>query len=305
MQYLFTVNSGSHTLSMFVIYPWAPLYPKLVGKPVDTQGEFPQSVTYSAQLNTACVVNGGANNGVACFTVSIENGLSPVGGLRPLKNLHTNTPPSGPPDSASEILFSPSSSALFVTIKGKPGPPAVPGYIYAFGVNNGQISSDAIISSPSALILDYSINFLGSETSALITDPTFGASIVNIASDLTVMETHHTTIPNQGAVCWAAYSRHYGTVYVVDANRTNVTALDPVSGAIKGVIQFQADALGGFDTIIDRQWMYILSGANSVVVIDLEESGGTAVQQLGIAQEGPAGHWQGMAVYPAHRDSFL
>lgn len=290
---------------MFVIHPLAPLYPKLVGKPVDTQGEFPQSVTYSAQLNTACVVNGGAKNGVACFTVSTENGLVPVGGLRPLQRLLTSTPPSGPPDSASEILFNPNSSALLVTIKGKPGPPAVPGYIYAFAVHNGQISSDAIISSPSALIMDYSINFLGSETSALITDPTFGASIVNIASNLTVTETHHTTIPNQGAVCWAAYSRHYGTVYVIDAGHTNITALDPGSGAIKGAIQFQPDALGGYDTIIDRQWMYVLSGANSIVVIDLEKSGGTAVQQFGIGQEGPVGHWQGMAVYPAHGDNFL
>ena len=69
---------------------------------------------------------------------------------------------------------------------------------------------------------------------------------------------------------------------------------------IKGVIQFQADAKGGFDTIIDRQWMYILSGASSVVVIDLEKSGGTPIQQFSIAYEGPAGNWEGMAVYPAH-----
>ena len=162
---------------------------------------------------------------MACFTVSAEKGLSQLGGLRPLEKLHTKTPPSGPPDSASDILFNPSSSALFVTIKGHPGPPAVPGYIYAFAVNDGLISGDPIISSPSALILDYGMSFLGSDTSAVITDATFGASIVNIGSNLTVTETHHTTIPNQSAVCWSAYSRHYGTVYVMDAARTNVTAL--------------------------------------------------------------------------------
>ena len=162
---------------------------------------------------------------MACFTVSAEKGLSQLGGLRPLEKLHTKTPPSGPPDSASDILFNPSSSALFVTIKGHPGPPAVPGYIYAFAVNDGLISGDPIISSPSALILDYGMSFLGSDTSAVITDATFGASIVNIGPNLTVTETHHTTIPNQSAVCWSAYSRHYGTVYVMDAARTIVTAL--------------------------------------------------------------------------------
>lgn len=301
-KYLFAVNSGSHTLSVFLINPSAPLYPKLIGKPVDTQGEFPQSVTYSPQLNTACVVNGGAKNGVACFTVSAEKGLSQLGGLRPLEKLQTKTPPSGPPDTVSEILFNPSSSALLVTIKGNPGPPAVPGYIYAFAVNDGLVSVNPIISSPSALILDYGFNFLGSDTSAIITDATFGASIVNIDSSLTVTETHHIAIPDQAATCWSAYSRHYGTAYAMDVLRTNVTALDPVSGAIKGKIQFQADAGGAYDTVIDRQWMYILSGASSVVVIDLEKSGsgGTAIQQFSIAQEGPAGDWEGMAIYPAH-----
>ena len=162
---------------------------------------------------------------MACFTVSAEKGLSQLGDLRTLKKLHTKTPPSGPPDSASDILFNPSSSALVVTIKGNPGPPAVPGYIYAFAVNAGLVSVDPIISSPSALVLDYGFSFLGSDTSAIITDPTFGASIVNIDSSLTVTETHHTTIPNQTAVCWSAYSRHYGTAYAIDVGRTNVTAL--------------------------------------------------------------------------------
>ena len=71
---------------------------------------------------------------------------------------------------------------------------------------------------------------------------------------------------------------------------------------IKGKIQFQADAGGAYDTVIDRQWMYILSGVSSVVVIDLEESGsgGTAIQEFSIAQKGPTGDWEGMAVYPAN-----
>lgn len=52
---------------------------------------------------------GGAKNGVACFAVSIENGLTPVAGLRPLKELHTNTPPSGPPDQAPRSSSTPAN----------------------------------------------------------------------------------------------------------------------------------------------------------------------------------------------------
>ncbi len=83
-----------------------------------------------------------------------------------------------------------------------------------------------IILSPSASILDYSIKSLGSETSALMKDPAFGASIVKVASSLTVSRTDHTTIPSQDAVSWAANSRHYDKVYVMDAAHTNVTDLE-------------------------------------------------------------------------------
>lgn len=52
IQYLFTVNAGSNTVSMFAIDPESPRHLRLVGKPVDTLGEFPQSVAYSPRLQT-------------------------------------------------------------------------------------------------------------------------------------------------------------------------------------------------------------------------------------------------------------
>ncbi len=52
MQYLFTVNPGSNTVSFFVIDHNDPLHPRLVGEPAGTLGEFPISVTYSSSLKT-------------------------------------------------------------------------------------------------------------------------------------------------------------------------------------------------------------------------------------------------------------
>lgn len=52
MQYLFTVNPGDNTLSMFVIDPTNPEHPSLIGKPASTLGETPLSVAYSPLLNT-------------------------------------------------------------------------------------------------------------------------------------------------------------------------------------------------------------------------------------------------------------
>lgn len=49
---LFTVNAGSNTLVMFRIDPADPYHPMMVGGPIDTMGEFPNSVTYSPRLQT-------------------------------------------------------------------------------------------------------------------------------------------------------------------------------------------------------------------------------------------------------------
>ncbi len=297
--YLFAVNPGSHTLSLFVIHPWDPLHPRLVGKPVDTQGEFPISVDYSPKHHIACVLNGGAKPGVACFDVSEFRGLKPRGSLRPLSEIKQHTPPTGPPGTGSQLSFNPDSSAILVTVKGSPGPPAAPGYLIVFPVNrNGDVGTNPVVSQIKDLILDFSINFLGSSSRAMITDPSFGAAFVSIGSDLKVTETNHIVIPLQGAACWGVYSPRYDTAYVIDAGHPNITLLDPGSGTTKGVVTYDAAAKGGLDTVINRQWLYTLTGDDSVVVVQLEGNGGKEVQKFSLAKYGPARGWQGLAAWP-------
>ena len=286
---------------MFLINPFDTLHPRLIGSPVDTMGEFPMSVTYSDRLRVACVLNGGAKNGVACFSVDQSLGLQPQGPLRPLSKLNNTTPPFGPPGSSSQIQFNPSSSAVFVTIKGAP-PPADSGYIYAFPVDRGgNVGTTPVVSHPPQSVLEFSINFLGDDSSALVTDPGFGASIMTIASDFTVTEKDHIVIPREVATCWGAYYPRYQSAYVIDGAQPNITVVDSLSGTIKGAIQFEADAIGGFDTIIHKKFMYLLTGDSSVLVIDLSEGLGSVIQKYSLAQEGPAGEWQGMAAWPNPR----
>ncbi|KAL2044638.1 hypothetical protein ABVK25_012272 [Lepraria finkii] len=272
--YLFVVNPGSHTLSLFVIRPWDPLHPQLVGRPVDTQGDFPTSVDYSVRRHrVACVLNGGSQG-------------------------RTYAGVTGPPGTGSQVSFNPDGSAVLVTIKGAPGPPAVSGSLGMFSVNRrGDVSATAVVSDRR---LDYGLQhqFLGSNTVAMITDPTFGAAFVTIGSDLTVTETKHISCPWQGAACWGAYSRRYDAAYVVDAGHPNITVLDPTSGATKGVISYDAASKGGFDTVIDRQWLYALTGDSSMLVVQLHGNGGQQAQKLSLADYGTAGHWQGLAAWP-------
>ena len=263
------------------------------------------SVAYSPVLKTVCVLNGGARGGVACFHADHAQGLTLLGGLRPLSTLHQTTPPLGPPLTTSDIVFNPSSSALFATIKGDAGatPPKV-GAIYAWPVRGGEVAMHPVINNINTIPMDFSIDFLGSDDSALITDPSFGASIVEVEyPSLKIREEHHIIVANQGAACWGAYAPRFDAAYIIDAGHPNITVVDPESGAIKGVIKYDAKAKGGFDVAIDRTYMYIRTADSSVVVVDLEGSNhgkvSTQVQKYSLAKEGPVGHWQGMAVYPS------
>ena len=263
------------------------------------------SVTYSSQLKTACVLNGGAIGGVACFSVDHAAGLKPLGPLRPIpKGLHQTTPPEGPPNTAADIVFNPSSSALFATIKGDPTTkPVTNGYTYIWPVADGKIATEPKAFQAPDIVLDFSLNFLGSDSHALLTDPAFGASIVSISPSFDITETAHIPIPFEGADCWGVYAPRFNSAYVIDAGNPNITVVDPASGKVKGVIKYDASAMGGFDTAIDRTYMYVLAGSDGIVVLDLEGSHegvvSKQVQQYDLSALGPRQQWQGMAIYPS------
>ena len=48
---LLAVNAGSNTISMFRINPEAPWELTMIAPPIDSQGDFPNSITYSEALN--------------------------------------------------------------------------------------------------------------------------------------------------------------------------------------------------------------------------------------------------------------
>ena len=254
------------------------------------------SQTNSSQV---CVLNGGAKGGVACFGVDRFKGLRAQGPLRPLtKGYHETTPPTGPPLSASDIEFNPSSSALFATIKGDPGatPPA-PGYIYTWPVRSGAPAQTPIITSFPDVLLDFSLNFLGGDGLALLTDPSFGAAILSVSPKFQITERAHTAIPLQRAACWGAYSARYDSAYVIDASNSNITALDPRTGSIKDTITYDATAGGGLDTAVAGRFLYVATRAAKVAVIDLQRKTNRGIQSFDLTGLGDAKDWQGMGVY--------
>ena len=299
---------------MFIIDPEDPLHPKLVGTPASTSGNIPVAVTYSAALKTACVANGGPNAGVSCFSVDDRKGLIPVGGLRSVPHPTDNVPPFGLPPFIliADIVFNPSSSALFATARSNG---LAPGYIYAWPVVDGKVAEKAVASSFQGVAFDFSLNFIGSDSRLFLTNPlpgTDGAAYLKVEyPSLSIKEEKSIKIPEQFAACWVAYAPEFRSIYVIDAGRPNVTIVDPETGNVKGSFSFPVPAgsgpiSGGLDAAVDRKRLYMITDsqvAPQIEVFDLagRRDGGSPslVQSFDIfSQVGKLTQWTGMATYP-------
>lgn len=309
---LLTVSAGSDTVSLFNIPADDASHPALVGKPFSSGGSFPNSVAYSPALRLACVVNTGSPKpGIACFSVPEDSSggeLVPTGNFIPLLINQTTSPPVGPPDTASDIVFNPSSTALFVTVKGDG---SSPGYIYAFPIKDGKVYPSPVVSRPPDLLLDFSLSFLGDDSHALITDPSYGAALVRFTPDLRATVATKIAITGQKASCWSVYDAHLGVVFVLDGGSPNVTAVDAETGAVRFVMDARttAAAAGGLlDGTLAGGYLYVLrAGVAGVSVFDVREEGcengkknGAVkgfVQDVDLSALGSSQGWQGMAAH--------
>lgn len=310
-KYIFTVNAGDDTFSLFTIDGRDPTHPKLVGNALPTLGQTPVSVAYSDKLKTACALNSGSTAGITCFNIS-PNGPSPQGGLRFIPQTELNdpsAPPPGPLVLSADISFNPTSTALFATVRSNG---ALPGLLYAYPVSpSGEISFTPIVTPLPSLPLLFSLNFLDNNPSHLfVTNPhqsSPGAAFLNIEyPSLQASVEKIITIPGQIASCWAAYAPQFDAVYIIDAGRPNVTTISPETGKVKGQTSFSknnADVVGGSDARVDRNWLYILTDDQTdPKVIVMKVGPGqvpTTVQEFDIFQQvGTIPGWMGMAIYP-------
>ena len=176
----------------------------------------------------------------------------------------------------------------------------MPGAIVGFSAEGGSVSSKPIVTQIADIYMEFGAVFL-SDTRLLVTDPSYGVSLVELGGDLMFTELAHTVIPKQSAVCWAEADLALGTAYANDAGRNKIYKIDPTTGAHDGSITVTGDGnsadAGVFDSAIDfkSSTMYALIGGNGVIAIDLKE--GKQVQFLDLSSFGSRVGYQGMAIY--------
>jgi hypothetical protein len=200
------------------------------------------------------------------------------------------------------VVFNPSNTAVFAILKGNDG--MTPGFVYAYPVGkDGSISTTPVISRPVGLPVPFSLEFLGSDSNGIITDPLFGTATVDISAGFVVSVKHHQDIVPQAAICWSNYLPRHDVVVITDGGAPNITLISPTTGEITGTIVRDASVLAGLDLKDHDDFFYVLDGANTISVYDARPLSKGALPSLAQTYDvsflGARPLLTGAAIYPA------
>jgi hypothetical protein len=225
--YLFVVNPGSNSLSMFLINPMDGTQLTLISMQ-PTNGFFPISVTVNS--NYACVLTGGTQTGIRCFAYN-SSGLFWMSSFdRNLTSyISQSTPPTGPPETLSEILFSADGLSLIISYKGYNA--TLRGFLLFYQLTNNAatLSMNPTMQIPSSAILPFSMTLVGAN-GLLITDPGAQGVLTQNYSSTSGNITNSVFTPINasiaGALCWSTYSPTVGNYYVISAANSTIVELN-------------------------------------------------------------------------------
>ena len=277
---------------------------------------FPIPQLVPNRSSSVCVLNAGKVAGVTCYSVDKHKGLTALGGLRPIPQTEDADPspaPKGPLILGQDIVFNPSSTALFVSVRSNG---ALPGLLYAYPVINHQVSTHHVVSFLPTIPLIFSLNFLdSSDTHLLATAPSPGApgaALLQVSyPSLQATLAKTITIPGpQIATCWAAYAPHHDAVYIFDAAKTDISILNPETGDVKGQIHFtDPDSTsvnpGAKDSKVHGNYLYVLGQSATPKIYVFKIGGPQLLAQVQVFDSfetlGAIPGWLGLAIWPSHK----
>ena len=268
--YLFAVNAGSSTLSMFQIDPQNPLHLIPLGQPQPTNGDQPVTVDVSLKNNLACVGNNGARAGVSCAKFT-RQGLGAFDTLRVLP-ITRPQPGFGPTDGVGQLLFTPDETQLLTMIKGGV-PQTYTGYLSVFPVQNGLLgpANTEVRNSPNGTIVLFSAEFIPGSTNMVYSDAAYGGGILSFDQSTSLAKVEaQLAIPDQFATCWSKISPRSQTAYLTDVRINHLVEMDITTGAlVKDYHPANPAGVIGFSDIIPAgDFIY----ANSAAIPGQQES---------------------------------
>jgi len=283
---IFAVNAGSNTLSMLTVSRDDPTKLTMVGAPVKVPGEFPNTVAASAKSNIVCVGMTGAKAGVSCSSFS-DKGLSAMDDLRPF-DLKQTTPPAGPTNTVSQVLFSDDESMLFTMVKGDPAVNNT-GFMASFNVEQaGQgmaVSMQEARSSPEGTAVLFGSQVIPGTSKVFATDASFGAAILEVDGQTCEATTVATgEVEGQMATCWVAISEMTETAFVTDVGRNRVVEMSLEDASVISELDLTCNGDPGLiDLAAAGNFLYALApgnGTTSAAVTVLDVSGGSGSAKM-------------------------
>ncbi|KAH7014568.1 uncharacterized protein B0I36DRAFT_436502 [Microdochium trichocladiopsis] len=304
-QNLFAVNAGTSDVSMFSIDGADPTKLVMVGMPAKVPGEFLNTVAASAKHKIVCAAATGAIAGVSCAPFDETSGIGAMDALRPI-DLGQTTPPVGPTNTVSQVLFSEDQNTLFAIVKGDPGTPGKTGFVAAFPVTAAQgntaasVSAQGKQSSPDNTLVLFGTTILPGTTDLFATDASFGAAVLSVAADGTTTTKARGVVDGQAATCWTTFSPATKTAFVTDVLVNRLVEMSVEDASILRVLDLSANKQSGMiDLRAMGSMVYALAPGNNetataVVVVDAKA--GKQVQVMDLGAMGVTGRAQGMAI---------
>ncbi|KAF9267750.1 hypothetical protein L218DRAFT_919401 [Marasmius fiardii PR-910] len=283
---LATVNSGSNTLALFSIDENDPAVLTKVGSIVGSGGEFPISLAFNSKGDKLCALNGGEVNGVSCFKVDKDNGLSSLAGTNRVLGLKQTTPATGAPGSASQLLFSEDDKQLIASVKGVPDPKVNNGRgtVGALAVwdvaDDGSLSKDfKVMAPPEKGLIPFGMAILPKKNAVVVADPNVGFDVLDLSgSNQASNKSVANAVDNQQAIGWVAQSPTTGNFFLSDPVTSRITEVK-VGDDFKGTVVSETDLgnnSGSIDnavaTVKGKDFLYVLSSqAKAIDVIALDK----------------------------------
>ncbi|OIW33070.1 hypothetical protein CONLIGDRAFT_695437 [Coniochaeta ligniaria NRRL 30616] len=300
---IFAVNPGSNTVSMLSIDPRDPTKLSLVGTPATLPGEFPVTVAASVKNRLVCVGMTGAKAGVSCASFS-ANGLGAMDGLRTF-DLGQTTPPAGPLNTVSQVLFSSDESVLFATVKGDPTVNNT-GFLAAFPINKAcsgkgaSLAQQGTKSSPNGTAVLFGSSIIPGSSNLFVTDASFGGAVLAIDGQDVASTVGKGVIDGQGATCWATVSPATNTAFVSDVAVNRLVQMSLTDATPLGQIDLSSNGDPGLiDLRAAGNFVYALSpgnGTTSPAVTVVDAIGARQVQHFQLQGLGVSKSAMGMAV---------
>ncbi|EPS36128.1 hypothetical protein H072_10394 [Dactylellina haptotyla CBS 200.50] len=264
-EYLFTVNAGSNSVTMFRIDRSDPCKLTQVGKVVTSHGDLPVSLAYSKKLKTLCVANSGDRSGVACYNVDGGKGLSCMD-KEPLQRTGTTEKGANGAGTISDIFFTMDDKSLVVVTKGNKAA--------------NQTSTVDVYPTSSKSKTKVTTNGVRSEIKGAptlygtiqvndrwfyATDGTFGLAKLQFdpsSRKVTLVDSDTEAIDFQSSTGWIAKSERTGSVYVSDLQMNRIVEFNVKDANRTADQSFLSGQPGNLDVAVGGDFLYTLSPSN-------------------------------------------